>query len=116
MRPPIRVAADPHRPGVNHGRSAGPKWPVRRPQAGGLSIVTTSIEQRIAQELGVREQQVTAAIELIDGGATVPFIARYRKEATGMLDDAQLRTLEDRLRYLHELEERRTAVLESVRA
>ena len=64
----------------------------------------------------MRERQVTAAVELLDGGATVPFIARYRKEATGTLDDAQLRTLEDRLRYLRELEERRTAVLESIRA
>ena len=73
------------------------------------------IEQRIAEELGVREQQVSAAIALIDGGATVPFIARYRKEATGALDDAQLRTLEERLRYLRELEERRTAILASVR-
>jgi uncharacterized protein len=75
----------------------------------------TSIEGRIAQELGVREQQVVAAVGLIDGGATVPFIARYRKEATGALDDAQLRTLEERLRYLRELEERRKAVLQSIR-
>ena len=50
---------------------------------------------RIAEELGVREQQVAATISLLDGGATVPFVARYRKEATGALDDAQLRTLED---------------------
>ncbi|MBG0832577.1 RNA-binding transcriptional accessory protein [Planomonospora sp. ID67723] len=77
--------------------------------------MTTSIDQRIADELGVREGQVRAAVELLDGGATVPFIARYRKEATGMLDDAQLRTLEERLRYLREMEERRTAILESVR-
>ncbi|MER7820726.1 Tex family protein, partial [Streptomyces sp. NPDC096153] len=63
----------------------------------------------------VRERPVKAAVELLDGGSTVPFIARYRKEATEMLDDAQLRTLEERLRYLRELEERRTAVLESVR-
>ncbi|MBG0815655.1 Tex family protein [Planomonospora sp. ID82291] len=77
--------------------------------------MTTSIHQRIAEELGVRERQVQAAVELLDGGATVPFIARYRKEATGLLDDAQLRTLEERLRYLRELEERRTAILESVR-
>ncbi|MEU1596391.1 Tex family protein [Streptomyces sp. NPDC005708] len=74
-----------------------------------------SIEGRIAEELGVRERQVKAAVELLDGGSTVPFIARYRKEATEMLDDAQLRTLEERLRYLRELEERRTAILESVR-
>ncbi|MFE3654608.1 Tex family protein, partial [Streptomyces sp. NPDC059152] len=75
-----------------------------------------SIEARIADELGVRERQVKAAVELLDGGSTVPFIARYRKEATEMLDDAQLRSLEERLRYLRELEERRTAVLESVRS
>ena len=74
------------------------------------------IDQRIAAELGVREGQVSAAVGLLDGGATVPFIARYRKEVTGTLDDAQLRTLEERLRYLRELEERRAAVLESVRA
>ncbi|NEB20142.1 helix-hairpin-helix domain-containing protein [Streptomyces coelicoflavus] len=74
-----------------------------------------SIESRIADELGVRERQVKAAVELLDGGSTVPFIARYRKEATEMLDDAQLRTLEERLRYLRELEERRTAILDSVR-
>src|SRR5438874_2129391 len=73
------------------------------------------INLRIAEELGVREQQVAAAISLLDGGATVPFVARYRKEATGALDDAQLRTLEERLRYLRELDERRTAILESIR-
>jgi uncharacterized protein len=78
--------------------------------------VTTSVHQRIAEELGVRERQVAAAVELLDGGATVPFIARYRKEATEMLDDAQLRTLEDRLRYLRELDERRAAILDSIRA
>jgi protein Tex len=77
--------------------------------------VIKSIELRIAEELGVREAQVTAAVELLDGGSTVPFIARYRKEVTGMLDDAQLRTLEERLRYLRELEERRTAILDSIR-
>ncbi|MFF7352252.1 Tex family protein [Streptomyces filipinensis] len=79
------------------------------------SIEAGSIEGRIAEELGVRERQVKAAVELLDGGSTVPFIARYRKEATEMLDDAQLRTIEERLRYLRELEERRAAILESVR-
>ncbi|WP_416211324.1 Tex-like N-terminal domain-containing protein [Frankia sp. Cas3] len=79
-------------------------------------MVTTSVHRRIAEELGVREGQVTAAVDLLDGGATVPFIARYRKEATGVLDDAQLRTLEERLRYLRELEERRTAIIESIRS
>ncbi|GAA2773454.1 Tex family protein [Streptomyces showdoensis] len=77
--------------------------------------MTTSIEARIAEELGVRERQVRAAVELLDGGSTVPFIARYRKEATELLDDAQLRTLEERLRYLRELEDRRSSVLDSVR-
>jgi len=74
-----------------------------------------SIAQRIAEELCVAERQVVAAVELIDGGATVPFIARYRKEATGALDDTQLRTLEERLRYLRELEDRRKAILDSIR-
>jgi uncharacterized protein len=72
------------------------------------------IEQRIAAELGVRPQQVTAAVQLLDEGATVPFVARYRKEVTGGLDDTQLRTLEERLGYLRELEERRAAVLASI--
>ena len=74
-----------------------------------------NINRQIADELGVREEQVAATVELLDGGATVPFIARYRKEMTGALDDAQLRTLEERLTYLRELEERRTVILESVR-
>ncbi|NJQ06654.1 Tex family protein [Streptomyces lonarensis] len=80
------------------------------------SVADRSIETRIADELGVREGQVTAAVGLLDGGATVPFVARYRKEVTGALDDTQLRTLEERLRYLREFEERRDAVLESVRS
>ena len=75
-----------------------------------------SVEQRIADELGVAVRQVSAAVELLDGGATVPFIARYRKEATGTLDDAQLRTLEERLRYLRELDERREAILKEISA
>ncbi|SEC11143.1 uncharacterized protein SAMN05519104_0774 [Rhizobiales bacterium GAS188] len=77
--------------------------------------MTTSINQIIAAELGVREQQVEAAVTLLDGGATVPFVARYRKEATGALDDAQLRTLEQRLTYLRELEDRRSVILNSIR-
>lgn len=81
----------------------------------GVTATTVSIEARIAEELGVQAHRVRAAVELLDGGATVPFIARYRKEATGTLDDVQLRALEERLRYLRELEERREAVLESVR-
>jgi uncharacterized protein len=77
--------------------------------------VTNSIYRRIADELNVREQQVQAAVELLDGGATVPFVARYRKEATGALDDAQLRMLEERLTYLREMEERRAVILNSIR-
>lgn len=72
------------------------------------------IEHRIAVELNVRPSQVMAAIQLLDEGATVPFIARYRKEVTGGLDDTQLRTLEERLGYLRELEDRRTAILASI--
>ncbi|MDQ2791474.1 MAG: RNA-binding transcriptional accessory protein [Actinomycetota bacterium] len=78
-------------------------------------MVTASLNQRIADELGVPERQVSAAVGLLDGGATVPFVARYRKEATGGLDDAQLRTLQERLDYLRELEERRSAILNSIR-
>ena len=73
-----------------------------------------SINTRIASELGVRPQQVAAAVALLDEGSTVPFIARYRKEVTGSLDDTQLRTLEERLRYLRELDERRSAILASI--
>ena len=73
-----------------------------------------SIEQRLAQELAARPAQVAAAIALLDEGATVPFIARYRKEATGGLDDTQLRLLEERLRYLRELEDRRAAIVASI--
>ena len=72
------------------------------------------IEQRIAAELGVQPRQVIAAVQLLDEGATVPFVARYRKEVTGGLDDTQLRNLEERLGYLRELEERRAAVINSI--
>lgn len=94
----------------------------RRPAAGDSPVVAVqeracvaNINRQIAEELGVREQQINATVELLDGGATVPFVARYRKEITGGLDDTQLRTLEERLTYLRELEERRTAILNSVR-
>ena len=73
-----------------------------------------SISRRIADELGVREQQVNATVALLDEGSTVPFIARYRKEVTGSLDDSQLRNLEERLRYLRELEDRRATILKSI--
>ncbi|VAW71314.1 Transcription accessory protein (S1 RNA-binding domain) [hydrothermal vent metagenome] len=73
-----------------------------------------SISQRIAEELSVNEKQVIAAVELLDEGASVPFVSRYRKEVTGGLDDSQLRLLEERLRYLRELDERRSAILKSI--
>jgi uncharacterized protein len=72
------------------------------------------IIRQIAAEIKVNEQQVRTAVELLDGGATVPFIARYRKEVTGGLDDIQLRELEYRLGYLRELEDRRDTVLKSI--
>ncbi|RAI03806.1 RNA-binding transcriptional accessory protein [Acuticoccus sediminis] len=74
-----------------------------------------NIARIIADEIGARPAQVTAAVDLLDGGATVPFVARYRKEATGGLDDAQLRTLGERLSYLRELEARRATILQSIR-
>ncbi|MBP7954286.1 MAG: RNA-binding transcriptional accessory protein, partial [Nitrosomonas sp.] len=73
-----------------------------------------SIEQRLASELSANTHQIQAAITLLDEGATVPFIARYRKELTGNLDDTQLRLLEERLRYLRELESRRKIILASI--
>jgi uncharacterized protein len=94
--------------------------PSPRLAAGTIAVVTAnqlpSVDERIADELGVAVRQVSAAVDLLDGGATVPFIARYRKEATGALDDAQLRTLEERLRYLRELDERREAILKEITA
>src|SRR3981081_1814411 len=95
----------------------------KRPPAAGASSAATaserlhvaSIYRQIAEELGVREQQVEATVALLAGGATVRFVARYRKEITGALDDVQLRKLEERLNYLRELEERRIAILSSVR-
>jgi uncharacterized protein len=76
--------------------------------------VNARIAGRIAEELSCRPEQVGATVELLDGGATVPFVARYRKEVTGGLDDTQLRTLEERLTYLRELEERRVAIARSI--
>ena len=74
----------------------------------------SNIVALLAQELHVRPQQVQAAVDLLDGGASVPFIARYRKEATDGLDDVQLRALEIRLVYLRELHERRSVVLRAI--
>ncbi|MGR5120686.1 Tex family protein [Vibrio astriarenae] len=76
--------------------------------------MSQTISQLIAQELNVRVDQVTAAVTLIDDGNTVPFIARYRKEVTGGLDDTQLRNLDSRLSYLRELEDRRSTILKSI--
>lgn len=73
-----------------------------------------SIAERIADELNIRAPQVLAVIALLDDKATVPFIARYRKEATGSLDDTQLRALEERLVYLRDMEDRRAAILASI--
>src|SRR5258706_1695752 len=94
----------------------------RPPVAGDSPAATASersrvanINRQIAEELGVREQQAEATVALLDGGASVPFVARCRKEITGALDDAQPRTLEERLNYLRELEERRITILNSVR-
>src|SRR3981081_25786 len=95
----------------------------KHPPAAGESPAATAserlrvanINRPIAEEIGVRDQKVEARVALLDGGATVPFVARYRKEITGALDDAQLRTLEERLNYLRELEERRITILNSIR-
>ncbi len=73
-----------------------------------------TISQRIAEEISAHDKQVIAAVQLLDEGATVPFISRYRKEITGGLDDTQLRLLEERLGYLRELEDRRTTILKSI--
>lgn len=72
------------------------------------------IAQTIATEIAAAATQVAAAVALLDEGATVPFIARYRKEVTGGLDDSQLRTLAERLTYLREMEARRTAIASSI--
>jgi uncharacterized protein len=88
-----------------HAPSPAPSTPAKREDG---------IYSQIAIELGVKAWQVKAAVELLDGGSTVPFIARYRKEATGTLDDTQLRDLDERLRYLRELEDRRRTVLDAV--
>ena len=74
-----------------------------------------SVIQSLTRELAVQQRQIEAAVALLDEGATVPFIARYRKEATGGLDDTQLRLLEERLIYLRELDERRGVILTSIR-
>jgi len=84
------------------------------PKSRFMSALDTRIAAQIATEVAARPEQVRAAVELLDGGATVPFIARYRKEVTGGLDDTQLRLLAERLTYLRELEARRAAILKSI--
>jgi uncharacterized protein len=88
--------------------------PSAAPAIAGAAEAERRVRRRIAAELDVAAARVDAAVDLLDGGATVPFISRYRKEATGGLDDTQLRTLEERLAYLRELEARRAAVLASI--
>ena len=91
-----------------------PLWQTARLRVFHDPAPLDTIVLQIAAELGVRPAQIQAAVDLLDGGATVPFIARYRKEVTEGLDDIQLRALESRLSYLRELEERRAAVLKSI--
>ena len=78
------------------------------------TTVEARIARHIAQAINARVEQVSAAVALLDDGATVPFIARYRKEVTGGLDDTQLRNLEEQLIYERELEERRAAILKAL--
>ncbi|MDR6507168.1 uncharacterized protein J2805_002872 [Arthrobacter oryzae] len=114
---PQRPAPSPATPGaVMPGKTAGGTsgQPGGKPAGKTADAVAEDIAAQIAGELGVKAWQVKAAVELLDGGSTVPFIARYRKEATGTLDDTQLRELEERLRYLRELEDRRRTVLEAI--
>ena len=80
-----------------------------------MTSTADRIARNIAETINANAAQVTAAVSLLDGGATVPFVARYRKEATGGLDDTQLRTLADRLSYLRELEARRATILQSIK-
>ncbi|TSE00139.1 RNA-binding transcriptional accessory protein [Skermania sp. ID1734] len=97
-------------------RCAGDRRCANLSAPAGSVCAVKSVEQRLAEELNVRPEQVAAAVALLDAGSTVPFIARYRKEVTGGLDDAQLRQLEERLRYLREMDERRAAIVESIEA
>lgn len=108
-------------PGGPAGQPAAPGLPARAAISAGrqtihdmTETVALKIVQRIATELSVQPRQVAAAVQLLDEGSTVPFIARYRKEVTGNLDDTQLRQLEERLLYLRELEDRRAAILSSI--
>ncbi|CBW74885.1 Transcription accessory protein (S1 RNA binding domain) [Mycetohabitans rhizoxinica HKI 454] len=101
-----------------HARPASRLWQNARLEPAQASPMTDNVAlkivQRIATELTVQPRQVAATVQLLDEGSTVPFIARYRKEVTGNLDDTQLRLLEERLLYLRELEDRRAAILQSI--
>ncbi|MBD1543736.1 S1 RNA-binding domain-containing protein [Arthrobacter sp. IA7] len=116
------MTQQPQHPATPTPASAAGTKPKDTPPASGpaggpaANDVAARIAEQIAAELGVKAWQVKAAVDLLDGGSTVPFIARYRKEATGTLDDGQLRELDERLRYLRELEDRRRAVLEAIAA
>lgn len=106
----------PQRPASPASPASGPSAKTGSPQTGTPHTQESGIAAQIAGELGVLPWQVKAAVDLLDAGSTVPFIARYRKEATGTLDDTQLRELEERLRYLRELEDRRRSILEAIAA
>src|ERR1700690_2648744 len=111
---PTRLTGVPRQPGRPHSIVTTQTTAQNTAGSPTAKETTLGIIKRIAAELAVRDNQVAAAVDLLDGGATVPFVARYRKEATGTLDDAQLRTLDERLRYLRELEEPRAAILASI--
>jgi uncharacterized protein len=111
----MRRPAYPRRPGSSAGLPLAPAQLWSRPRPKERAHVHP-IPALIAAEIGATPAQVSAAVELLDGGATVPFVARYRKEVTGGLDDTQLRKLEERLGYLRELEARRAAILTDHRA
>src|SRR5690606_31381309 len=105
-------------PAADRGSALAPRrlWSPRFNDSGtDMAATALQLATRIAGEIGARPQQAEAAIGLLDEGATVPFIARYRKEVTGGLDDTQLRLLAERLAYLRELEARRDTILSSIR-
>src|SRR5699024_5248378 len=101
-------------PASSSTRTGGTDAGAAAAQAAAAMREVPAVTVRVAQELDVAESRVAAAVRLLDDGATVPFIARYRQEATGGLDDTELRRLDERLRYLRELADRRAVVLESI--
>ncbi|KAG1715528.1 hypothetical protein GQR58_000499 [Nymphon striatum] len=117
-------AKDRPRPGIGHMKAISDAILSKDPEVArqavnahldDASATASRIFRTIATEIGASSQQVGAAVDLLDGGATVPFVARYRKEATGGLDDTQLRNLADRLSYLREMEARRGTILQSIK-